>query len=30
MKYIKLFENFDENKIKSDLQDIFVELIDRV
>ena len=28
MKYIKLFENFDENKIKSDLQDIFVELID--
>ena len=28
MRYIKLFENFDENKIKSDLQDIFVELID--
>ena len=28
MKYIKLFENFDENKIKSNLQDIFVELID--
>lgn len=28
MKYIKLFENFDENKIKSDLQAIFVELID--
>ena len=28
MKYIKLFENFDEDKIKSDLQDIFVELID--
>lgn len=28
MKYIKLFENFDENKIKSDLQDIFVELVD--
>jgi hypothetical protein len=28
MRYIKLFENFDENKIKSDLQDIFVELVD--
>jgi len=28
MRYIKLFENFDEHKIKSDLQDIFVELID--
>lgn len=28
MKYIKLFENFDENKIKSELQAIFVELID--
>jgi hypothetical protein len=28
MRYIKLFENFDEDKIKSDLQDIFVELID--
>lgn len=28
MKYIKLFENFDEDKIKSDLQDIFVELVD--
>jgi len=28
MRYIKLFENFDENKIKSDLHDIFVELVD--
>jgi hypothetical protein len=28
MRYIKLFENFDEDKIKSDLQDIFVELVD--
>lgn len=28
MRYIKLFENFEENKIKSDLQDIFVELVD--
>lgn len=28
MRYIKLFENFDENKIKSDLEAIFVELVD--